>query len=125
MTNIRQKLESELRKSGKANGVKFVQLEAGSAARELGLLEQIEINHPSKEVFEELTVGHPNPENQNNMMSAKVKRSFRVFMDDDEIQEHSAQVAQQNLLDYYAANPDKFSEFKKLFTKKNLSKHKK
>lgn len=103
--NIRSKLEADLRAQARTIGVDFTRLELASAANELGLLEMIELNHPSKEVVEVMTVAYPNPKNNGEIIEGTVERKTRVLMTDEEVSAYYDQLAIDRLLEKYADDP--------------------
>jgi len=77
----------------------------------MGLLEQIEINYPSKEVVEEIAISYPDPENPTRFRSEVVTKKSRVLMTDTEAEAYRAEMAVSLLLDKFKDDPDGLANF--------------
>ncbi len=111
---IKQDLETTLRAQGRAQGVVFDQLSLGSAEAEISLLEQIELNYPSKTVTETIPVTYADPFQAGVMRQGTVTRTYQAMMNDAEVIEYRAKQAAKLLSEYYEARgtmPEGYENF--------------
>lgn len=108
---LRKKLEDEMRATGKQLGVEFSRLELTSAAREIGLLTQIELNYPSQEVEEWVDVSYPDPANPLQMIQDRVRRVKRVMMTEAEAIAFHNKLAEERVIAQYANDPEGLKKF--------------
>lgn len=110
---LRRSLEKGIRDMLRATApeLTFAKLEAVSAARELGLMEQIELNHPSKIEFEEIPVTIPDPKDSTRIIETSVRREKRVMMSDEEVVEHRRKEALEMALELLQADPERAKLF--------------
>ncbi len=96
---IQKELQEYLKETGKLNGVSFSKCELTSAAREMGILDQIEINYPSKIQKQIIPVEIPNPRNRDNFKNVKVKHESRVLMTTEEAIEHHNKIHEDAVIE--------------------------
>lgn len=105
---IRSQIEGDLKKSLTGMGISWSRLEMLSAAKEIALLDQIEINHPSKEVKQTIVVEYPNPNKIGEFIRSEVEHTSRVVMTDEEVMEHHKKQDEERALALYQNDPDRF-----------------
>lgn len=109
----------------KARGVEITQLSLQSVVKEMGLLQMIEVNHPSKLVKAKIPIQMQNPANKDNMIDMEVDYEYRVMMSEEEAIEHAKENTLKMAQELLEKNPELMSQFIEKVTAKSKSKRSK
>ncbi len=104
--DLRKQLESNLKASTAGQGVVWEKCEVTSAAKEMGLLDQIEINHPSREVWNTINVSIPDPKDKQQLIEMQVQHKSRVLMTDAEVLAFYQEEAVRRVLTACESDPE-------------------
>lgn len=105
-TNLKKQLEDSLKASTHGQGVVWSSCVLSSAANEMGLLDQIELNHPSKEVRKMINVSIPDPKDKQQLIETQVEHVSRVLMTDAEAIQYYEDEAVKRVLEACESNPE-------------------